>query len=121
MKQFISILVLQLLCWFQCYGQPIINERYVINETISSVFSTVISTDSCYYVSWLQTDVSGFANFKSSLIRFNFDGSISSFNEIANDTLGISFFNSSQMIKSLDGNFVHLAVAKEADFPITYL
>ena len=69
----------------------------------------------------MHTNLAGFANFKSHLIRFNFDGSIGDFSEIANDTLGITFFSRSQMIKSLDGNFVHLAVAQETDFPLSYL
>ncbi len=121
MKQFISILFLQLLCWFHCYGQPTINERYVVNDAVYSIFGSVIVTDSCYYVAGIQTSPIGLNNFGSSLIRMNFDGTIDDFNEIANDTLAIGFYGFSPMFKTLDGNFAQLALAKETDFPYTYL
>ena len=110
MKQFISILVLQLLCWFQCYGQPPLNQRYIINETSNSIFTNIFATDSCYYVGGMQTSLIGINNLESSWIRFKFDGSIDSLSLIKNDTLGIGFWMTNEIIKTLDSNFASLAV-----------
>jgi hypothetical protein len=43
----------------EAIAQPIINERYIINSEETSVFSSVISTDSCYYVVGYQTRYQG--------------------------------------------------------------
>lgn len=102
-------------------AQPIINERYIINSEETSVFSSIISTDSCYYVVGYQTSLTGFENMQSSFIKFNFDGTINSFNIISNDTLGITFFNHSKLIKTLDGYFAQLAVAKSEDDPFSFV
>lgn len=102
-------------------AQPIINERYIINSEETSVFSSVISTDSCFYVVGYQTSVSGFENMQSSFAKFNFDGTINTVSVISNDTLGITFFNHSKLIKTLDGYFAQLAVAKSEDDPFSFV
>jgi hypothetical protein len=113
-----------LIAFFQmgeAIAQPIINERYIINSEETSVFSSVISTDSCYYVVGYQTSVSGFENMQSSFIKFNFDGTIDSVSVVSNDTLGITFFNHSKLIKTLDDQFAQLAVAKSEDDPFSFV
>ena len=80
-------------------AQPIINERYIINNEETSVFSSIISTDSCYYVVGYQTSLTGFENMQSSFIKFNFDGTINSVNIISNDTLGITFLTTVNSLK----------------------
>jgi hypothetical protein len=102
-------------------AQPIINERYIINSEETSVFSSVISTDSCFYVVGYQTSVSGFENMQSSFVKYNFDGTINTVSVVSNDTLGITFFNHSKLIKTLDGQFAQLAVAKSEDDPFSFV
>ncbi|MDA7803377.1 hypothetical protein N8987_02220 [Crocinitomix sp.] len=46
--------LIALLHSFSGLSQPPINERYAIDDENFSVFSSVISTDSCYYVSGMQ-------------------------------------------------------------------
>ena len=103
------------------FAQPPINERYVIDEEIYSVFSSVISTDSCYYVSGLQTSIPSFSSASSTLLRYNFDGTIDNTGIIHNDTLGIAFMNMSQMIMTLDSNFAHIAIAQKAGIPSSFI
>lgn len=110
MKQFIYIAILQTFGWLAVYGQPPLNQRYIIDETSNSIFSNIFATDSCYYVGGMQTSLIGINNLESSWIRFNFDGSIDSLSLIKNDTLGIGFWMTNEIIKTLDSNFASFAV-----------
>jgi hypothetical protein len=121
MNPFKYILLFLILARLITHGQPVLNERYIINDATSSVFSSVIATDSCYYVSGGHTNGGGFSQLESHFIRFHFDGSINFSSNIDNDTMGIGFFPSSQMIKTLDGNFAQMALAKETDAYTAYL
>src|SRR5690606_13794416 len=100
---------------------PVLNERFIVNDNISSVFASVIATDSCYYVSGINTDVGSYYELKSHLIRFNYDGTINQLSEFANDTMGIGLFGFSPIIKTLDGNFAQLATADVIGLAPTFL
>ncbi len=103
------------------YAQPALNERYIINSEETSVFSSIICTDSCYYVFGSQTSTSHFPDLEGSIIKFNFDGTITQLSVIQNDTMGIGFFPQSSAIKTLDDNFAQLAVAFISGVPVTYI
>ncbi|WP_066758844.1 T9SS type A sorting domain-containing protein [Crocinitomix algicola] len=103
------------------FGQPPINERYVIDDETYSVFSTVFSNDSCYYVSGLQGSIPSFTNASSALAKYRFDGTIENLGVIHNDTLGIAFMNMSHMIKTIDGNFTHIAIAQKSGIPSSFI
>ena len=121
MKRFIYIAILQTLGWLAVYGQPPLNQRYIINENLSSVFASVSSNDSCYYISGINTDVGSYYELKSHLVKYNFDGTIENFAQFSNDTLGIGFFGFSPIVKTLDGNFAQLATADAISFEPTFL
>ena len=63
----------------------------------------------------------GFYNYNSAFIQYNFDGTIENLSIIENDTLGISFMPHSKMIKTLDGNFAHIAVAVKSVSPFSFI
>ena len=68
------IIILLFFILFFCFrvnAQPILNERYIIEEATSSIFSSVIATDSCYYVTGGHTDGGGFTGLKAHFIQFN--------------------------------------------------
>lgn len=92
------------------HGQPVLNERYIIDETSNSNFTSVISTDSCYYVGAIQASIPGLKNLNSSFIRFDHTGEIDSLRVFSNDSLGIGFWSTSEIIQTLDGNFSCLAL-----------
>ena len=110
-----------LLVSFSAQGQPILNERYIINDATSSVFSSVIATDSCYYVTGGHTSGGGFTGLKAHFVKFNLEGTVVKSTEYSNDTMGIGFMGTTKMINTLDGNFAQIAIAKESDFPTTYM
>ena len=89
------------MCWLFVVGQPTINERYIIDETTISAFTNVYSTDSCYYIGGIQTSSLGINNLESAWIRYKFDGTIDSLRVINNDTLGIGFWMTNKIIKTL--------------------
>jgi hypothetical protein len=103
-----------LLGFFQvngAFGQPILNERYIIDDATFSIFGSVIATDSCYYISGMHTNTPSLLGRKGSFLKFNLDGSINTLNVIGNDTLGIDMWQGYNLIQSLDKNFACVAVA----------
>ena len=77
--------------WLSVKGQPPLNERLIVNEAISSVFGSIISTDSCYYITGFQTSTVGFSNFGSALLKTNFDGTIHEFLKLQMTQLQLVF------------------------------
>ncbi|NOQ75429.1 MAG: T9SS type A sorting domain-containing protein [Crocinitomix sp.] len=112
MKKVNSILFFLTLCLHSTFSnaQPILNERYGIGDETNVFFSSVIVTDSCYYVNGVHTSSPSAVNFKSSHTKFNLDGSVASQKELAHDTLGIIFWHTSEMLTTLDGNFAQMAL-----------
>jgi len=100
-KQFIYIAILQTFGWLPINGQPILNQRYVVDETTNSNFTSVISNDSCYYVGGIQASIPGLKNLNSSFIKFSFNGEIDSLRPISFDTLGVGFWRTSEIINTL--------------------
>jgi len=109
-KKLRFLFVLISLYWLPINGQPILNQRYVVNETTNSNFTSVISNDTCYYVGGIQASLPGLKNLNSSFIKFSFNGEIDSLSTISFDTLGVGFWRTSEIINTLDGNFSCLAL-----------
>jgi hypothetical protein len=113
MKWVFKILLLNILFFNNgmSFGQPILNERYVIDDATFSIFGSVIATDSCYYISGMHTNTPSLLGRKGSFLKFNLDGSINSLTVIENDTLGIDMWQGYNLIQTLDDNFACVAVA----------
>lgn len=94
--------------FFSLCGQTILNERYDLNS-VSTIFGSVIATDSCYYVTGICANESGVENLKAPFIRFNLDGIIHTQSTLENDTMGFATWESPNLIKTLDGNFAQIA------------
>jgi hypothetical protein len=93
------------------FGQPILNERYIIDDATFSIFGSVIATDSCYYISGMHTNTPSLLGRKGSFLKFNLDGSINTLTVVENDTLGIDMWQGYNLIQTLDDNFACVAVA----------
>ncbi|MCC7453926.1 MAG: T9SS type A sorting domain-containing protein [Crocinitomix sp.] len=113
MKWVFKILILNILFFNNgiSLGQPILNERYIIDDATFSIFGSVIATDSCYYVSGMHTNTPSLLGRKGSFLKFNLDGSINTLTVIENDTLGIDMWQGYNLIQTLDDNFACVAVA----------
>ncbi|MFK8037052.1 MAG: T9SS type A sorting domain-containing protein [Crocinitomicaceae bacterium] len=85
------------------FHSPPLNQRYSIAPC--SIFANVIATDSCYYVSGMRAYSSGLNFQEGAFIKFNLDGTIAQSTYFANDTIGYIFWESPNLIKTLDGNF----------------
>ncbi|MDX1350801.1 MAG: T9SS type A sorting domain-containing protein [Putridiphycobacter sp.] len=84
-------------------AQPIINERYTIGS--ASIFANVIASDSCYYVTGMRALQQGFSLQEGVFIKFNLDGSIADTTYYKNDSANYVFWESSNLIRTLDVNF----------------
>jgi hypothetical protein len=102
-------------------AQPIINERYTINDETNAIFSTVILTGDQFIVSGLQSSMAGFNDNESSLSYINFEGVLDSINVYSNDSLGISFMQHSKMVLTLDNQLAHIALAATSAYPYSYM
>ncbi len=113
MKWVFKILLLSILFFTNgiSFSQPILNERYIIDDATNSIFGSVIATDSCYYVAGLHTSSPSILASKSHFIKFNLDGTINSTSVIENDTLGIEIWQNCNLIQTLDDNFACVALA----------
>lgn len=112
MKTFVAILF-----YFvagQSFGQQLLNLRYNLDHE-AAAFGSVIATDSCYYVSGVQLNQNGSFNYKGTLAKVNFSGTIDSVYTLDIDSLGLTFEEHPNLIKSLDGNFSIIARARNAD------
>jgi hypothetical protein len=106
MKRFLyTVLILLPLFAKTVFAQPVINERFFIDEATYSIFSSVFVTDSCYFVGSVQSSDVGLSTIESSLIKFNFDGIIEESETLQNDTVGIGFWYTTELIQTLDNNF----------------
>lgn len=102
MKNFILILSLFSINW--CYTQDTINERYDLNY-VYTIFSTVIPTDSCYYVKGIVSNSFSDIKNKNAIVKFNFDGTVDTVKILEFDTIGVSSWDSPNFIKTLEGGF----------------
>ncbi len=93
-------------------AQPPVNERYKIDGAPSSIFGSVISTDSCYYIAGVHAFSPSYSERKGTFIKMNFDGSINHLSTIENDTMGIDLWEGNNLIPTLDGNFAYMAGVK---------
>ena len=99
-----KVLLIFLLCHSLIFAQPILNESYSLGAD-GSIFSSILATDSCYYVSGMQVYEQGQDLQEGVFIRFNLDGTISDTSFYRNDTVEYIFWESPNLIKTLDGNF----------------
>lgn len=97
------------------FGQPPINQRYVIDDETNSIFGSVISTDSCYYLSGVQLSSPFSLSTNGSFMLCNFDGTIDELFVIENDTLGIDLWLGSNLLATLDNKFSCFVVADEIE------
>lgn len=113
MKWVFKILLLGILFFTNgiSFGQPILNERYIIDDASNSIFGSVIATDSCYYVAGVHTSSPASVASKGHLIKFNLDGTINTLSVIENDSLGIDMWQGYNLIETLDHNFACFVIA----------
>ena len=109
-----TMLFLLLLFGKTLFAQPVINERFFIDESTYSIFSSVFVTDSCYFVGSVHSSETGLSTIESSFTQFNFDGTIEDNTIIENDTLGIGFWYTTELIRTLDNNFATMTLSHSA-------
>ncbi|WP_084274311.1 T9SS type A sorting domain-containing protein [Crocinitomix catalasitica] len=97
------------------FAQPTINERYEIDRASNSMFGSVVSTDSCYFVGGGHGSLPGFYDRKGNFIKYNFDGSINTLTIVDADTLGMDLWLGNNLIKTLDGNLACYIYGYNAD------
>ncbi len=103
-----------------CIAQPVINERYTLNDESNAIFSTVLVINDKYFVSGFQSSLAGFKDNESSLSFINFGSVLDSIKIYRNDSLGLSFMSQTKMIITLDSNLAHVALAASVDYPYSY-
>lgn len=95
-----------------CFAQPVLNERYQIDDATNAIFGSVIATDSCYYIGGMHTSSPSISESKGSFIKLSFDGTIINLSTIDKDTMGIDMWQGNNLIETLDGKFVCMAQTK---------
>ena len=85
------------------FAQPILNESYSLGAD-GSIFSSIIATDSCYYVSGMQyyNNINSFQ--EGVILRFNFDGTLADTIVFESDTAEFVFWESTNLMGTLDKN-----------------
>ena len=90
------------------YGQnTILNNRYSFGYDYC-IFGSIISTDSCYYIKSLISNQGLATDLKDGFIKINQDGTLNLIKEYAEDTIGLSSWESNNLINTLDNNFAQL-------------
>ncbi len=102
MKHLLSILFLIVFIW--SFSQDTINERYDFNYN-HTIFGSVQSSDSAYYVKSTITNYISAVKFKDAFIKFNLDGTLDTLKILEFDSLGVNSWESPNFIKTNDGGF----------------
>jgi len=101
-----KLILFSLFCFCkQIFAQPTINNIYVFGDLPSTIFSNVIATDSCYYISGKRKNTLS-PNLQEGLfVRLNLDGTVYDDYRYANDSVQYIFWEQPTLIKTNDHNF----------------
>ncbi|MDX1349854.1 MAG: T9SS type A sorting domain-containing protein [Putridiphycobacter sp.] len=99
-----TLILFLLLLAFMGFTQPILNQRYNLGAN-NTIFSSVIATDSCYYVAGMQALAQGFVLQEGVFIKYNLDGTIANTSVYYNDTAEYIFWEHPTLIQTVDNNF----------------
>jgi len=103
MKKLLVIFLL-FLTNFSYTQDTILNNRYNFGYDYCA-FSSVISSDSCYYIKSLIAYQGPPTGYKDGFMKINKDGTLNLLKVYAEDTIGLSNWESDNLINTLDNNF----------------
>jgi hypothetical protein len=89
-------------------SQDVINERYSLGYD-NCVFRSVISNDSCYYITGITANSPNTNKLEGAFVRINFDSNLYESKILSNDTMSINLASNSNLIKTFDNNFAQIA------------